>query len=151
MPSREESSQSHRKIKRSVAKNSTEPSKKKKINSKHYCSEHGYNPTHATADCYTLKNRAKATYHAPRADKRSFSNQKSPQGDQPATQDIIHEEDSGDVCLYYQERASRVGWKKKKPEKCKKNVAPNSKSDDEMSVQVICAPKYTPKRKSTTS
>ena len=52
-PSREESSQSHRKIKRSAAKNSTEPQKKQKSDGKHYCSEHGYNPTHATA---TAKN-----------------------------------------------------------------------------------------------
>jgi hypothetical protein len=74
-PSREESSQSHRNIKRSPAKNSTEPQKMQKSDGKHYCSEHGYNPTHSTADCYTIKNRAKATNHAPRADKRSFSNQ----------------------------------------------------------------------------
>jgi hypothetical protein len=76
-PSREENSQSHRNIKRSAAKNSTEPQKQIKQHSdgKHYCSEHGYNPTHSTADCYTIKNRAKATNHAPRADKRSFSNQ----------------------------------------------------------------------------
>jgi hypothetical protein len=76
-PSREESSQSHRNIKRSAAKNSTEPQKQKKQHSdgKHYCSEHGYNPTHATSDCYTIKNWAKATNHAPRADNRNFSNQ----------------------------------------------------------------------------
>jgi hypothetical protein len=56
-PSREESSQSHRNIKRSAAKNSKEPQKQKKQHSdgKHYCSEHGYNPTHSTADCYTIK------------------------------------------------------------------------------------------------
>jgi hypothetical protein len=52
-PSREESSQSHRNIKRSAAKNSTEPQKKQKSDGKHYCSEHGYNRTHATA---TAKN-----------------------------------------------------------------------------------------------
>jgi hypothetical protein len=55
-PSKEESSQSHRNIKRSAAKKSTEPQKKQKRDGKHYCSEHGYNPTHATADCYTTKN-----------------------------------------------------------------------------------------------
>jgi hypothetical protein len=74
-PFREESSQSHRNMKRSADKNSTEPIKKKKSNSKHYCSENEYNPTHSTADRYTLKNRAKATNHAPKADKHSFSNQ----------------------------------------------------------------------------
>jgi hypothetical protein len=74
-PSREESSQTHRNIKRSAAKNSTEPQKKQKSDGKHYCNEHGYNPTHATADCYTIKNWAKATNHAPKADKQRFSNQ----------------------------------------------------------------------------
>ena len=75
-PPREESSQSHKNIKRSTVKYSTEPNKKRqKSDGKHYCSEHGFNPTHTTADSYTLKNRAKASNHAPRADKRSFSNQ----------------------------------------------------------------------------
>jgi hypothetical protein len=37
----------------------------------------------------------------------------------------------------------------KKPEKCKKIVAPESESDDEMSVQVICASQKKPKRKTT--
>jgi hypothetical protein len=59
-PSREESSQSCKNINRSAAKISTEPQKKQKSDGKHYCSEHGYNPIHATADCYTIKNRAKA-------------------------------------------------------------------------------------------
>jgi hypothetical protein len=35
-----------------------------------------------------------------------------------------------------------------KPEKRKKIMAPKSKSDDEMSVQVICAPQRKPKKKS---
>jgi hypothetical protein len=76
-PSREESSQSHRNIERSAAKNSTEPQKQKKQNSdgKHSCSEHGYNPTHSTADCYTIRNWEKATNHAPQADKHNFSTQ----------------------------------------------------------------------------
>jgi hypothetical protein len=73
--SREESSQSNRNIKRSAAKNSNEPLKKQKNDGKHYCSELGYNPTHSTADCYTIKNRAKAMNHTPKADKRRFSNQ----------------------------------------------------------------------------
>jgi hypothetical protein len=37
----------------------------------------------------------------------------------------------------------------KKPEKRKKIVAPKSESDDEMSVQVICAPQKKPKKKTT--
>jgi hypothetical protein len=74
-PSREESSKSHRNIKRLAATNSTEPHKKQKGDGKHYCSEHGYNPTHGKEDCYTPKSRAKATYHAPKSDKLSFSHQ----------------------------------------------------------------------------
>jgi hypothetical protein len=52
-PSREKNSQSHRNIKRSAAKNRTEPQKQKKQSSdgKHHCNEHGYSPTHFTADC----------------------------------------------------------------------------------------------------
>jgi hypothetical protein len=120
-PSREESSQSHRNIKRSAAKNSTEPRKKQNNDCKHYCSEHGYNPTHSTADCYTIEYRAKATNHAPRANKRRFFQPESLQRDQPASQDIIQEEDSGDVCLCHQERASQVRWQqeaRKTPENC---------------------------------
>ncbi len=37
----------------------------------------------------------------------------------------------------------------KKPEKCRKIVAPKSESDDEMSVQVICAPQKISKKKTT--
>jgi hypothetical protein len=36
-----------------------------------------------------------------------------------------------------------------KPEKCRQIVAPESESDDEMSVQLICAPQKKPKRKTT--
>jgi hypothetical protein len=71
-PSREESSQNHRNIKRSAIKNNTEPHKKQKSDCKHYCSEQGYNPTHATADCYTIKNRTKATNHVSRATNAVF-------------------------------------------------------------------------------
>jgi hypothetical protein len=47
----------------------------------------------------------------PQTDKRSISNHnQSPQRDQSASQDIIQEEDSGDVCLCHQERVSQVRW-----------------------------------------
>jgi hypothetical protein len=147
-PSREESSKSHRNMKRLAARNSTEPQKKQKRDCRHYCSKHDYNSTHATEDCYTLRNRAKATNHAPKADKRSFSNQnlskeinllakticmallsraskprfkKDRKTPESASQDIIQEEDSGDVCLCHQERASQVRWQqeaRKKLENC---------------------------------
>jgi hypothetical protein len=147
-PSREESSQSHRNIKRSAAKNSTEPQKKQKSDGKHYCSEHGYNPTHSTADCYTIKNRAKATNHAPKANKRSFSNQNLRKdinllAKTSSKKKILEMYD----CVIKREQAKFDG--SKKPEKRWKIVAPESESDDEMSGQVICAPQKKPKKKTT--
>jgi hypothetical protein len=47
-------------------------SDKRKSTNMFYCSEHGNNMTHATADCYTLKNRNKAS--APSSEPRTFSN-----------------------------------------------------------------------------
>jgi ABC-type sulfate transport system substrate-binding protein len=67
-----------------------------------------------------------------------FFQPESLQGDQRASQDIIQEEDSGDVCLCHQERASQVRWQQE-ARKTQEIVAPESESDDEMSVQVICA------------
>ena len=145
-PSREESSQSHRNIKRSAGKNSTEPQKKQKSDGKHYCSEHGYNPTHATADCYTIKNRAKATNHAPRADKRSFSNQNLRKeinllAKTSSKKKIL------EMYLFVIKREQAKLDGSKNPEKRRKIVAPENESDDEMSVQVICAPQKKSKKK----
>jgi hypothetical protein len=147
-PSREESSQSHRNIKRSASKNSTEPQKQKKQKSdgKHYCSEHGYNPTHSTADCYTIKNRAKARNHAPWAYKRSFSNQNL----RKEINLLARTSSKKKILEMYasvikKEQAKLDG--SKKPEKWRKIVAPKSESDDKMSVQVICAPQKNLRRK----
>ena len=42
---------------------------------KHYCTEHGHNPSHDTSDCWTLQNRAKkSTAGHEGVKKRSFSN-----------------------------------------------------------------------------
>jgi hypothetical protein len=49
-PTREKSSQGHRSVKRSAAKNSTEASKKQKSESKHYCSEHGLCTTQSSCN-----------------------------------------------------------------------------------------------------
>jgi hypothetical protein len=49
----------------------------------------------------------------------------------------------------YQEREQAKLDGSKKPEKHRKIVAPKSESDDEMSVQVICAPQEKPKKKTT--
>jgi hypothetical protein len=135
-PSMEQSSQSHRNMKRSADKNSTEPTKKQKSDGKHYCSEHGYNPTHTTADCYTIKNRAKATNHAPKANKRSYSNQNL----RKEINLLAKTSSKKKILEMYasvvkREQAKLEGNKKReKHEKRKKIVATKSESDDEMSV-----------------
>ena len=122
--------------------------KKQKSDNKHYCSEHGYNPTHTTADCYTLKNRAKASNHAPRADKRSFSNQNLRK-----EINLLSKTSSKKKILEMyasvikREQAKLDG--SKNPEKRPKMVQAESGSDDEMSVQVICAPQKIAKKKTT--
>jgi hypothetical protein len=134
-----ESSQSRLNIKWSAGKNSTEPQKKQHSDGKHYCSEHGYNPTHSTADCYTINNRAKATNHAPKADKHSFSNQNL----RKEINLLAKTSSKKKILEMYASVIKREQAKldgSKKPEKRRKIVAPESESDDEMSVQVICAP-----------
>jgi hypothetical protein len=73
-PSKEESSKNHKMVKRSASKIGEHQAKKKRSVSKHYCSEHGRNPTHSTADCWTIKNRAKSQLPIQK-NKKSFSNQ----------------------------------------------------------------------------
>ena len=57
------------------SKTSEQSGEKKKNNksASFFCTEHGKNPTHATADCFTLKNRAKKG-SSEKDTKRSFSN-----------------------------------------------------------------------------
>ncbi len=50
-------------------KNDANPNK-----NKYYCSEHGKNPSHVTANCYTIKNRAKAAGSQGGKSNHSFSN-----------------------------------------------------------------------------
>jgi hypothetical protein len=72
-PSKGESSQNHKMVKRVAAKFGAPPAKKQKCVSKHYCIEHGQNPTHSTADCWTIENRAK-TQLPIQKEKKSFPN-----------------------------------------------------------------------------
>jgi hypothetical protein len=72
-PSKEERSQNHKMVKRVASRNGAPPAKKQKSVSKHYCNEHGPNPTHSTADCWTIKNRAKPQLPIQKK-KKSFSN-----------------------------------------------------------------------------
>ena len=138
-PTEEESNQNHKFVKRSAARNSAETNKKQKSVSKHYCSEHGHNPTHSTADCWTIQNRSKTTNHVQKA-KRNFSNKNlrneinllSKSSSKKKILDMY-------ASVIKREQAKLQG--KKKPEKRRKIIAPESESNDEMSVQVISAPK----------
>jgi hypothetical protein len=144
--SRVKSSQSHRNMKRSAAKSTTEPTKKQKSDDKHYCSEHGYNHTHSTADCYTLKNWAKATNHAPKAVKCSFSNQNLHKEINLLAK-ISSKKKILKMYAYVIKREQAKLEGNKKPEKLRNIVATKSESDDEKSAQVICAPKAKSKKK----
>jgi hypothetical protein len=69
--SSEKNEKKHKK-KRKNENGSTEHPKGDRSNNKSfYCSEHGKNPTHATADCFTIKNRDKS---GSQGANRSFSN-----------------------------------------------------------------------------
>jgi hypothetical protein len=72
-PSKEESSQNHKMVKRAASRNGAPPDKKQKSVSKHYCTEHWQNPTHSTAGFWTLKNRVKPQLPIQK-EKKSFSN-----------------------------------------------------------------------------
>jgi hypothetical protein len=52
-------------LKKVASRIGSHPAKKEKSVSKHYCTEHGQNPTHSTADCWTINNRAKAQTYNP--------------------------------------------------------------------------------------
>ena len=73
--SKEYTSHSNKMVKRISAKARSKAGEKQKQNSNkiHYCSEHGHNPTHITADFWTLQNRAKPVDQVSKG-KRTFSN-----------------------------------------------------------------------------
>jgi hypothetical protein len=129
-PSMEESSKNLRNVNRSAAKNSPEPHKKQKSDGKHYCSEHGYNPTHATADCYKIKNRTKATNHAPKADRRSYSNQNLRKEINLLAKASFKKKILEMYASVVKSEQAKLDGSKK-PEKRRKIVAPKSESDDE--------------------
>lgn len=137
-PSKEESSQNHKMVKRVASKIGAPPAKKQKSVSKHYCTEHGQNPTHSTADCWTLKNRAKAKLPIQKEKKvfsnRNLRNEINLLSKQSSKKKILE--------MYASViRREQAKLDEEKPPKRKKVIAPESESDDEMSVQIISAPK----------
>jgi len=137
-PSKEESSQKHKMVKRAAAKFGAPPAKKQKSVSKHYCTEHGQNPTHSTADCWTLKNRAKAQVPSQK-EKKSFSSQKL----RNEINLLSKQSSKKKILEMYASviRREQAKLEAEKPPKRNKIIAPESESDDEMSVQIISAPK----------
>ena len=139
-PTKEESNQNHKFVKRSAARNSAEPNKKQKSVSKHYCTEHGQNPTHSTADFWTLKNRAKPKLPIQK-EKKSFSNKNL----RNEINLLSKQSSKKKILEMYASviRREQAKLEEEKPQKRKKVTAPESDSndDDEMSVQFISAPK----------
>ena len=133
--SKEETSHSNKATKRSSAKASNKPGEKKQQsrNTKHYCSEHGQNPTHSTADCWTLKNCAKPSGQVFK-DKRTFSNKNL----RKEINLLSKKSSKRKVLDMYASVIKREQSKlDKKSTKRKKATQPDSDSEDEMSVNVI--------------
>jgi hypothetical protein len=70
-PSSNDKNGKQQKKKRKNENGSTDHPKGDRSNKTFYCSEHGKNPTHATGDCFTLKNREKS---GSQGGNRTFSN-----------------------------------------------------------------------------
>jgi len=133
--SKEETSHSNKATKRSSAKASNKPGEKQQQsrNTKHYCSEHGHNPTHSTADCWTLKNRAKPSGQVSK-DKRTFSNKNL----RKEINLLSKQSSKRKVLDMYASVIKREQSKlDKKSAKRKKANQPDSDSEDKMSVNVI--------------
>jgi hypothetical protein len=107
----------------------------------YHCTEHGHNSTHSTADCWTLKNRAKSANQVQmdkKTDKKSSSNQNL----RNEVNLLAKNSSKKKILEMYASVIQREQAKlKDQPEKSKKTAPPASKSEDEMSVQVISAPK----------
>jgi len=105
---------------------------------KHYCTEHGQNPTHSTADCWTLKNRTKSQLPIQK-EKKSFSNRNL----RNEINLLSKQSSKKKILEMYASviRREQAKLEEERPPKRKKIIAPESESDDEMSFQVISAPK----------
>jgi hypothetical protein len=112
--------------------------------SKHYCTEHGQNPTHSTADCWKIKNRVKPQLPIQKEKKRFlnqnlrneinfFSKQSSKKKISEMYASVIKRE--------------QAKLEDERPHKRKKVIAPESESDGKMSVKIISAPEKNPVKK----
>jgi hypothetical protein len=137
-PSKEESSKNYKMVKRVASRNGAPPAKKQKSVSKYYSTEHGQNTTHSTADCWTLKNRAKPQLSIQK-EKKSFSNRNL----RNEINLLSKQSSKKKILEMYASviRREQTKLEDERPQKRKKIIAPDSESGDKMSVQIISAPK----------
>jgi hypothetical protein len=125
-------------VKRAASRNSVPPSKKQKNVSKYYSTERGQTPTHSTAGCWTLKNRAKPQLSIQK-EKKSFTNQNL----RNEINLLSKQSSKKKILEMYSSviRREQAKLEEERPQKRKKIIAPESESNNKMSVQVISAPK----------
>jgi hypothetical protein len=112
----------------------------------YHFTEHGHNSTHSTADCRKLKNQDKSANQVQmdkKTDKKSFSNKNLRNEINLLAKNLSIKKILAMYASVIQREQAKL---KDQPEKSKKTAA--SESEDEMSVQVISAPKKKWPRKS---
>jgi hypothetical protein len=118
-------------------KNDANPNK-----NKYYCSEHGKNPSHVTADCYTIKNRAKAAGSQGGKSNHSFSN-KTFRKEVNLLSKKTSKKKVLDMYASAVQREQKKLLKKSAKRKPREEISESSDEDSDMSVQMIESPKST--------
>ncbi len=109
---------------------------------KYYCSEHGKNPSHVTADCYTIKNRAKAAGSQGGKSNHSFSN-KTFRKEVNLLSKKTSKKKVLDMYASAVQREQKKLLKKSAKRKPREEISESSDEDSDMSVQMIESPKST--------
>jgi hypothetical protein len=115
------------------------PAKEQKSMSNNYCTEHGQNPTHSTADFWTIiKNRAEHQLPTQK-EKKSFLNRNL----RNEINLLSKRSSKKKILKIYASviRREQVKLEEERPPKSKKFIDPESENDKEMSVQIISASK----------
>ena len=101
---------------------------------KHYCTEHGHNPSHDTSDCWTLQNRAKKAHVGhDGVKKRSFSNKSF----RKEINFLAKKSSKAKVLDLYATAVKREQAKLAKKSAKKRKAAEDSESDSEASANLI--------------
>jgi hypothetical protein len=133
--SKEDTRNSNKKSKKFASSSSKSGEKQKQSGvAKHFCTEHGHNSTHSTADCWTLKNRAKASGHVPK-DKHTFSNKNLRKEINLLAKQSSKRKVLDMYASFVKKELSKLDKKSAKRQK-------TSDSDEEMSVNIISPPKH---------